>query len=88
MDIVSPVHRSRNADRPRGLRNRYRERTRPPRHLMRTMIDVHQRLALSSGGSRTYCSLLRLEKAGFAAVSRLPVSLREQAKRSQEVPES
>jgi aconitate hydratase len=40
------------------------------------MIDVRQRLELSSGASRTYCSLRRLEKAGFAAISRLPVSLR------------
>jgi aconitate hydratase len=43
---------------------------------MHTMIDVRQRLELSSGASRTYCSLPRLEKAGFTAVSRLPVSLR------------
>jgi len=43
---------------------------------MRTMIDVRQRLELSSGGPRTYCSLPRLEKEGFAAISRLPVSLR------------
>src|SRR5688500_14303284 len=43
---------------------------------MCTMIDVRQRLELPSGASRTYCSLPRLEKAGFAAISRLPVSLR------------
>ena len=43
---------------------------------MRTMIDVRQRLELSAGASGTYCSLPRLEKAGFAAISRLPVSLR------------
>lgn len=43
---------------------------------MRTMIDVRQRLELTAGASRTCCSLPRLEKAGFAAVSRLPVSLR------------
>ena len=43
---------------------------------MRTMIDVRQKLALPSGSSRAYCSLPRLEQAGFAAISRLPVSLR------------
>ncbi|HWV92345.1 MAG TPA: aconitase family protein, partial [Burkholderiales bacterium] len=40
------------------------------------MIDVRQKLALASGSSRAYCSLPRLEQAGFAAISRLPVSLR------------
>src|SRR5688500_1007629 len=43
---------------------------------MRKMIDVRQRLELPSGASRTYCSLPRLEKAGFGAISRMPVSLR------------
>src|SRR6185295_7013555 len=54
----------------------YRERTRPGLHQMRAMIDVRQRLELSAGTSRTYCSLPRLAKAGFAGISRLPVSLR------------
>ncbi len=40
------------------------------------MIDVRQQLSLPSGRSATYYSLPRLEKRGFAAVSRLPVSLR------------
>lgn len=40
------------------------------------MIDTTRRLELSSGGSRTYCSLPLLEHRGVAKVSRLPVSLR------------
>lgn len=40
------------------------------------MIDVRQRLDLSSGGSHTFHSLPQLEKQGVAKISRLPVSLR------------
>ena len=40
------------------------------------MIDVRQQLILPSGGSREYVSLPLLEKQGFGAISRLPVSLR------------
>ena len=43
---------------------------------MRTMIDVRQKLALPSGSTRAYYSLPRLEQAGVAAISRLPVSVR------------
>jgi aconitate hydratase len=43
---------------------------------MRTMIDVRERLELPSGALRDYCSLPRLEKTAFAAISRLPVSIR------------
>ena len=40
------------------------------------MLDVRQRLELSSGSFRTYFSLPQLEKDGIANVSRLPVSIR------------
>lgn len=40
------------------------------------MIDVRQRLDLSSGESHTFHSLPQLEKQGVAKISRLPVSLR------------
>jgi aconitate hydratase len=40
------------------------------------MIDMRQRLDVPSGPSGTYYSLPRLERAGVAKISRLPVSLR------------
>lgn len=40
------------------------------------MIDVRQRLSLSSGASHTYHSLPQLEALGVGKISRLPVSLR------------
>jgi aconitate hydratase len=40
------------------------------------MIDVRSQLELSSGASRTYHSLPRLEAEGVAKISRLPVSIR------------
>ncbi|MFL6713675.1 MAG: aconitate hydratase [Sulfurifustis sp.] len=40
------------------------------------MIDVRQRLVLSSGESHTFHSLPRLEKQGLGNISRLPASLR------------
>lgn len=50
----------------------------PGLHALGRMIDVRQRLELPYGASeaRTYHSLPRLEKSGFAHISRLPVSLR------------
>jgi len=47
-------------------------------HALCRMIDVRQCLELPYGasGARTYHSLPRLEKSGFAHISRLPVSLR------------
>jgi aconitate hydratase len=40
------------------------------------MIDVRRQLELSSGASKTYHSLPRLEAEGVAKISRLPVSIR------------